>query len=192
MSCVFLRLNPQGVGFTLKFRGSTAVIILPHSSSSCSFTWDSTPANNLGLNDSVTIGNYIETPKGKRTWTPGRPQEKAWLIIHASAKNVVVGWKTPVDERGCEQCRPCACLSFEAFEINSRGYLQKVERLSATHIPPAMISGHINVPPANVYVATNGGILVCGARAMRTFSSYTILEGQSQAAKGITLDPADG
>ena len=123
------RFNGQGVGSTLNFSGSTIIIVLPQSNSSLSFTWESTPAEVLGKNDSVTMGDYIQMPEGKLTWTPGRRQEKAWWIIDASAQSVMVEWKTQVDERGCDNCHPCACLSFEAFEIDSNGYLQKIERL---------------------------------------------------------------
>ena len=44
----------------------------------------------------------------------------------------------------------------------------------------------------NIYVATyDGKILACGDGAKRTFSCFTILDGQSNA-EGIALDPTKG
>ena len=82
----------------------------------------------MGRNDSVTIGDYVETPEGKRTWTPGRRQERLWWVIDASAEDLIFEWKTQVDESGCENCYPCTCLSFEAFEVRYDGYLEEAER----------------------------------------------------------------
>ena len=83
---------------------------------------------NLGQNDSVTIGDYVKTPQGKLTWTPGRKQEKLWWVIHASAADLIAEWKTQLDESGCDNCRPCACLTVEAFEVGGDGYLKEVQR----------------------------------------------------------------
>ena len=71
----------QGLGLTLIFPGSTVLIILAQPNSSLSFTWDSTTLENLGVNDSVTIGYYVDTPQGKLTWTPGRRHEPFWWVI---------------------------------------------------------------------------------------------------------------
>lgn len=124
------RLNAQSIGSTLTLKGSTVIIISPESNSSLSFSWDSILADNLGRNDSVTMADYIETPQGGLTWTPGRRQEKHWWVIatQASAQAVSVEWETQADLSDCDRNHPCTCLSFEAFELGTDGYLIEVSR----------------------------------------------------------------
>ena len=86
--------------------------------------------DNLSRNDSVTITGYVEVPQGQLAWTPARRQEKLWWVIGAgrSADDASVQWETQVDFTDCDEDAPCTCLSFEAFELSSKGYLLEVER----------------------------------------------------------------
>ena len=85
----------------------------------------------MGRNDSVTIADYIEVPQGRLTWSPARRQEKVWWVVGAgrSAEEAHVEWETQVDLTRCDDEEdPCACMTFEAFELNSKGHLLEAAR----------------------------------------------------------------
>ena len=54
-----------------------------------------------------------------------------WWVIGAgrSAEDANVEWETQVDLTDCDEDDPCTCLSFEAFELNSKGNLLEAARL---------------------------------------------------------------
>ena len=51
------------------------------------------------------------------------------IAAGGSAEDTIAEWQTHVDFNGCDADYPCTCLSFEAFELSSEGYLLEVERL---------------------------------------------------------------
>ena len=125
------RLNEQAIGSTIALPGSIAIIILPQSKTSLSFTWESSFPIIFNPNDTVTVADYLEVPQGRLAWTPARRSEKLLWVIGAgkSAEDARVEWETQVDFADCREDDPCTCLSFEAFELSSEGYLLEVERL---------------------------------------------------------------
>ena len=50
------------------------------------------------------------------------------IAAGGSAEDTIAEWQTHVDFNGCDADYPCTCLSFEAFELNSKGNLLEVAR----------------------------------------------------------------
>ena len=66
--------------------------------------------------------------EGALTWMAWRKEEKLTWVIDAAAEELVFDWKTQVDEHGCDNCHPCTCMSFQAFEVGCEGHLLPVLR----------------------------------------------------------------